>query len=151
MEAGQSNSSAGPPPACADAPGIRWDAVVDPAATAHGADLARRRAVPRAIDRGAGSVHVHLQLFGALAMLGSKRSIRLQVSAGTTIAELIALAQERLGVPLLAHLLDEAGEKHRHCRLFVGGYPVDELRNPLDAVDEPVEIDIILLIAPEGG
>jgi hypothetical protein len=58
---------------------------------------------------------------------------------------------ERLGEGFLAQVTDANGAKRRHCRLFVGGYPVEDLRTSLGAMPDPRDIDIILLIAPEGG
>ena len=51
----------------------------------------------------------------------------------------------------LVRVLDEAGIKRRYCRLFVDGVPVDDLQTVLDSSSQPTEIEMILLIAPEGG
>jgi hypothetical protein len=63
----------------------------------------------------------------------------------------VTLLGERLGEGFLAQVLNENGAKRRHCRLFVGGYPIESLQTALGATPDPREIDIILLIAPEGG
>jgi len=129
--------------------GVRWDAVVDPAAV--GRHQPRPPLPQPVIDRSSRRIRVCVRLFGALAALSAERSLRLELPAATTIAGALAALGERLGGTLLAQLLDERGQKRRHCRLFVGGYPVEDLRMPLHATDDPTEIDIILLIAPEGG
>jgi molybdopterin converting factor small subunit len=128
---------------------IRWDAVVDPAT------VERHRAPPRlpqsVIDPNAGSIRVRVQLFGALAALSRQQSVELVLPAGATVADVIALLGDRLGETFPTHVVDASGSKRRHCRLFVAGYPVEDLQTPLDPAIEPTEIEIILLIAPEGG
>jgi hypothetical protein len=126
--------------------GVRWDAVVAPQTT--------KRSPPpvgRPICNSAQTIQVHLQLFGALATCCPRRSLCFEQPPGTTILNVLLAAEERLGASLLVHILDESGAKRRHCRLFVGGYAVEDLRTPLDGAIGRAEIDIILLIAPEGG
>jgi hypothetical protein len=128
--------------------GVRWDSVVVPRKAVAGAPP---RVAATAVGRSSGSIHVHVQLFGTLAALGAERSIRVELPACTRISEVLARVEQRLGAPLLVHLLDERGGKRRHCRLFVDGYPVEDVHDPLDGRSGWTEIDIILLIAPEGG
>ncbi len=128
---------------------IRWDAVVD-------ADtMERRRPPPLAsqsvIDRDTNSIRIRVQLFGALAALSTQQSVELTLSTGVTIADVIEILGDRLGETFLTHVIDASGVKRRHCRLFIAGYPVEDLQTPLDPATELTEIDIILLIAPEGG
>ena len=125
--------------------GVRWDAVVAPRAVAP-------YPTPRArVDHGAASIKIHVQLFGALAAHHAERSLQFDQPAGTTVIDMLTVAEQRLGAPLLVHVLDERGAKRRHCRLFVDGYAVEDLRTPLEGATGRAEIDIILLIAPEGG
>ncbi len=138
------------PDACGcERAGVRWDAVVAPRVLDVG------DAVPLLPQSGsnqsAHSIQIHVQLFGSLAALCAERSAQFDLPAGATIADALVRTEERLGVPLLTHVLDEAGAKRRHCRLFVGGYAVEDLQTPLQGTTDPTEIDIILLIAPEGG
>ena len=129
--------------------GIRWDAVVDRATV----DIGRAPPpTPRfVIDERAGRIEIEVRLFGALASVGAERSIHLELPVHATIAEVFALLGERLGETFLALLVDEAGAKRRHCRLFVGGYPVENVNTALAATADPSKIEIIVLIAPEGG
>lgn len=128
---------------------VRWDAVVDPAA------VERHRAPPRlpspVIDPNADSIRVRVQLFGALAALSSQQAVELALPAGATVADVIAMLGDRLGETFPTHVIDASGAKRRHCRLFVAGYPVEDLQTPLCPTIELTEIEIILLIAPEGG
>jgi hypothetical protein len=127
---------------------VRWDAVVDRAAVA-----TRETPAPpgRPVEPSAGGIEVHVRLFGALASTSAERSFRLGLAATATIADVVTLLGERLGDGFLAQVLNENGAKRRHCRLFVGGYPIENLQTALGATPDPREIDIILLIAPEGG
>jgi len=126
---------------------VRWDAVVDCRAVEKGPPP-----VPSlTADCRAGSSRVHVQLFGALAAVSAERSIQLEVPAAATIADVLAILGERLGEPFSTRVLDRTGAKHRYCRLFVQGYPVENLRTPLDASSELTQIEIILLVAHEGG
>ena len=128
---------------------VRWDAVVDPAS------VEKHQAAPLVpacvTDANADSVRVRVQLFGALAALASQRSVDFVLPAGATVADAIAMLGRRLGETLPTYVVDADGAKRRHCRLFVAGYPVEDLNTPLKAANEPTEIEIILLIAPEGG
>jgi hypothetical protein len=128
---------------------IRWDAVVD-------RSIADVDTTPRAQSglagvRDQGPISVRVRLFGALCSLAAERTIQLEVGARATLADVFARLADRLGESFLAHVLEKSGAKRRHCRVFVGGYPVEDLRTALCAVANPGEIDIILLIAPEGG
>jgi hypothetical protein len=128
---------------------VRWDAVVNRAAE----DICKSspRVPQSAIRQSVDCIEVHLRLFGALASVSAERSVRLNLPTTATIADVLAIVGERLGDGFLAHVLDETGSKRRHCRLFVGGYAIEDLQTALLATPDPSEIDIILLIAPEGG
>jgi hypothetical protein len=127
---------------------VRWDAVVDRTRiAAYGRPVPPR---PVAVPPD-GRVRAHVQLFGALASASAERSFQLELAAGTTIAEALGALGRRLGEPFLARVLDENGAKHRYCRLFVAGEAAEDLQAALDAHADPTEIEIILLIAPEGG
>jgi hypothetical protein len=128
---------------------IRWDAVVDPAAVA--SPSASPMLAPPVIDRNSDGVRVRVRLFGALAALSSQQSIELVVPTGVPIAEVIGILGGQFGETFSTQIIDAAGAKRRYCRLFVAGYPVENLQTPLYPINELTEIDIILLIAPEGG
>lgn len=128
---------------------VRWDAVVDRAA------VETRKTPPRPPKRAtvqdAERIEVHVRLFGSLASHSAERSFRLALPATATIADVLVVVGERLGEGFLAQVTDENGAKRRHCRLFVGGFPIEDLQTALRATPDPSEIHIILLIAPEGG
>lgn len=130
---------------------VRWDAVVDRAASA--VDYYKIPPLPPRAEnsRPTGNIQMHLQLFGALASLSAERSIKLELPPPATVADVLAALKERLGEVFLTRVLDETGAKHRYCRLFVDGYPVEDMQTLIDATAHPIEIEIILLILPEGG
>jgi len=130
---------------------VRWDAVINRNATS-AANLVEPPSLPRAPRRStADRIKAHVALFGTLASVSAERSIQLELPTTATVADVLAALGERLGEGFLARVLDPVGAKHRHCRLFVDGYPVDDMTMPIDAAAEPTQIEIILLIAPEGG
>jgi len=127
---------------------VRWDAVVDRArfdvAEAPPARLTTKTTQP-------GRAQVRVRLFGALAAVCSQRCVTFELAGAATLADVLAALGERLGEPFRVRVLDEAGIKRRYCRLFVDGVPVDDLQTVLDSSSQPTEIEMILLIAPEGG
>lgn len=127
--------------------GVRWDAVVDCGAT----DFASPRAHPVAAAPADRRTQVRIQLFGVLAARSPEPTVQLEIDASATLGDLLALVAERLGEWFLDCVRDESGHKRRHCRIFVGGYPIEDLQTPLRAAADPSEVEIILLIAPEGG
>jgi hypothetical protein len=130
---------------------VRWDAVINRSAT-NTVNLVEKPTLRRAASRlGADRVKAHVALFGALASVSAERSIQLELPTTATIADALAALGGRLGEGFLARVLDPVGAKHRHCRLFVDGYPIEDMTMLIDAGAEPTQIEIILLIAPEGG
>jgi hypothetical protein len=126
---------------------VRWDDVVDTTLVRS----AVTQAGPRWRDQHgrASDVHVHVQLFGALASIAIERALNLVVPKPATVGDVVTALGERLGDAFLARVRDETGVKHRYCRLFVAGVPIEDLRTPIDA--DSIEIEMILLIASEGG
>ncbi|MCC6887273.1 MAG: MoaD/ThiS family protein [Hyphomicrobiales bacterium] len=125
----------------------RWDAVVDPAA----GRLPPAPVVSVPLRSLTGTIAVEVRLFGALASTCATRTVRLELPPQATIADVFAGLCRELGESFLANLVDESGAKRRHCRLFVGGYAVEDVSTPLAATADPSNIEIILLVAPEGG
>jgi hypothetical protein len=125
---------------------VRWDDVVD-------STLIQSSAVPavqgRRDDGPASDIRVHVQLFGALASIVTERTLNLVVPKPATVGDVVTALGERLGNAFLTRVLDEAGVKHRYCRLFVAGVPVEDMRTPIDT--DSIEIEMILLVATEGG
>lgn len=127
---------------------VRWDAVVDRSSRVTDTTPAVPcLASPHNVD----CIRADVQLFGVLAALSPERRVSLELPPAATISDLLAALGERLGEAILVHVLDQAGKKHRHCRLYVDGYPVEDVGAPVRASANPTQVEIILLIAPEGG
>jgi hypothetical protein len=126
---------------------VRWDAVVDRATAAAGSSCSGTACSASAGD----TIQAGVQLFGALSSMSPERRIKLVLPSGATVSDMLAVLGERLGKPLIAHVLDRMGRKHRHCRLYVDVYPIEDVHARLAARAQPTQVEIILLIAPEGG
>ena len=73
-----------------------------------------------------------------------------QNEAGTfTIEHYQRLFTAPVYFTILRNTFEIAGWTTLLC--IVGGYPIENLQTALGATPDPREIDIILLIAPEGG
>ena len=127
--------------------GVRWDDVVDSSLVQPSVTPAVQRR--RDEDGPATDVRVHVQLFGALASIATERTPNLVVPKPATVGDVVTALGERLGDAFLARVLDETGVKHRYCRLFVAGVPIEDMRTPIDT--DSIEIEMILLVATEGG
>ena len=90
-----------------------------------------------------------MRLFGALASIATERTPNLVVPKPATVGDVLTALGERLGDAFLARVRDETGVKHRYCRLFVSGVPIEDLRTPINT--DSIEIEMILLVATEGG
>ena len=124
---------------------VRWDDVVD-------STLVQSAAKPGVQSENSeltGDVRVHVQLFGALASIATERTLDLVVSRPASVGDVVTALGERLGDAFIARVRDETGAKHRYCRLFVAGVPVEDLRTPINI--DSIEIEMILLVATEGG
>ncbi len=128
---------------------VRWDAVVDRSLVeTSNARLAVQR-VARAEP--AGNIPVHVQLFGSLASIGTKRSFDFDMPGGAVVRDVLTMLGRGVGEEFLARVLDKSGSKHHYCRLFVDGVAVEDLESPLGTAADPTQIEIILLTGLEGG
>ena len=126
---------------------VRWDDVVD-------SNLVQPSLTPAVLlrhdeDGPASDVRVQVQLFGALAAIATERTPYLVVPKPATVGDVLTVLGQRLGDAFLARVRDETGVKHRYCRLFVAGVPIEDLQTPINT--DSIEIEMILLVATEGG
>ena len=95
-------------------------------------------------------LYVRVWLFGALSALTPERPLVLCLTERFTAGDVIARLGDRLGDEFVSRVLSAPGEKFSHCRIFVDGFTVEALDEPLETGDT-AEIEFILMIAPEGG
>ena len=102
-------------------------------------------------DSATDGVAVRVWLFGALSALAAERPMVLRLAAGFTAGDVIARLGDRLGDEFISRVLSAPGEKFSHCRVFVDGYAVERLDAPIPTGGATAEVELILMIAPEGG
>jgi hypothetical protein len=125
---------------------VRWDAVV-------ASDRRRFEPAPRADARltpcASASASVQIWLFGSLADALPERPVELQFPLPFSIGDVIAELGRRCGNEFISRVTSPDGSLLRHCRVFVDGEAVEDLRA---CVQDPVaQIEMILLTAAEGG
>ncbi len=106
-----------------------------------------KTAVSPAVD----DVEVRVWLFGALSALSAERPLVLGLAPGFTAGDVIEHLGDSLGDEFLSRVLAAPGEKFSHCRLFADGFAVEDLDAPIRSSGETTVIELILMIAPEGG
>lgn len=126
-------------------PGQREKTASRPGSIANAANTADTEAAVKVQTR------VRVWLFGALSALSPERPMVLEFTSGFTARQVIEAMAVRCGPALPAQALDETGSLLRCCRLFVDGFPVEDLDLPLGADGPSVEIEMILLMGYEGG
>lgn len=94
---------------------------------------------------------VHVWLFGTLSRFDPERPVVLHLPRDFTAGDVVARLGERYGAKFLDRVLSAPGEKFSHCRLFVNGSLVEELDTPIETNGTATDIEMILLIAAEGG
>ena len=124
---------------------VRWDAVVD-----RGPSRAQPQAA-RPVSERRDPVVLHVWPFGALSARLADRPVVLDLHDGFTLREAFAALARRCGAASLEGVLTQSGEKTRHCRVFVEGEPIDAMDTPVRCARSPACMEMILLIAAEGG
>lgn len=126
---------------------MRWDAAVE--ANAFWSDASPSPAAP-ATPAGE-PVEVQVWLFGMLAASRAERPCKLRLAAGCSLRDVIGELGRRLEPDLLRHIVDERGEPFGHCRVFVDGMQAERWAAPIRGGGSPTTVEIILLVAAEGG
>jgi hypothetical protein len=128
---------------------VRWDAVVDRSKMIPSPIPPAAAGAPAAASMGEATVEVWL--FGSLQPPDIERPLALSLPAPATAGQVLAQLGARLGPQFLAKVLDETGAKRGHCRLFLDGHVIDDLGQPIGHGANPARIELILLMAAEGG
>lgn len=126
---------------------VRWDAVVE--TNAFWSDARASSAAPAA--RAGAPVEAQVWLFGTLAGPQVERPYRLRLAAGFSLRDVIGELERRLDPDLFRRIVTERGEIFRHCRVFVDGTQAGGLATPIRSGGSPAIVEIILLVAAEGG
>jgi len=132
---------------------VRWDAVVKEDNFWSNTALAPHPAAPRAdlpLDNDA-PVDVEVCLYGLLGVSQGERFFSLQLRAGASLQDVIAELGRCLDPEVFRGIVSEGGEIHRYCRVFVDGAQAESLVTPIRRGASPASVEIILLIAAEGG
>jgi hypothetical protein len=127
---------------------VRWDsATID---TEFWSKLAGAAREPAAPATGA-CVAVRVMLFGALSDMRDASPISLEVHSPFSVRDVIEELGRRFLPALRERVLDPAGRKYRHCRVFIDGLPAEDIDAPVVAQTTQPQVEMILLTAAEGG
>ncbi|OGA03576.1 MAG: hypothetical protein A3I00_00005 [Betaproteobacteria bacterium RIFCSPLOWO2_02_FULL_64_12] len=132
---------------------VRWDAVVKQDqfwSNAVGAPAAAVPVAPNSTDAGS-PVEVEVCLYGLLGVAQGERYFRFELGAGDTLRDVIGELGRRVDPEVLRGIVAEDGEVFRYCRVFVDGMQAESLATPIRRGASPTTVEIILLIAAEGG
>jgi len=96
-------------------------------------------------------IEIRISLFGVLSMHIPERPLVLTKPRSTTVSQIITHLEDKYlqSVPEMA-AQDPAGLSP-YCRVFIDGYPLEEFDQPLDNGKPMIELEMILLLAYEGG
>lgn len=98
------------------------------------------------------AVRVRVQLFGALAGFSAGSVVEFDLARDATVADVLKELCARMDDDAFrALVLDDFGLKHRYCRLFLNGDCIEDTQTRLESGHQPNRIEMILLIAREGG
>ncbi|MAF49095.1 MAG: hypothetical protein QGH73_01940 [Rhodospirillales bacterium] len=96
-------------------------------------------------------IEVSVRLFGILAGLVEKNPFVLNMPVPVRAGEVVARVQEMTGPAVFANPARRIGETSPSCRLFVNGQPIEDFEARLDQDGAPIEVEMILVLAYEGG
>tara|TARA_B100001964_G_C14229108_1_gene599139 strand:+ start:1079 stop:1528 length:450 start_codon:yes stop_codon:yes gene_type:complete len=96
-------------------------------------------------------IEIRISLFGILAMQIPERPMVLTMPRATTVSHIITNLEKKYlhSIPEMA-AEDPAGLSP-YCRVFIDGYPLEDFDHPLDNGKPAIELEMILLLAYEGG
>ncbi len=103
------------------------------------------------VGRRRDDIAVRVWLFGLLATVIEQRPVVLNMATGFSATDVIDELARRLGAgrsDAIGRQLAEIGERGH---IFVDGVPVADLHAALDVTRPSAELEIILLVAYEGG
>ena len=104
-----------------------------------------------AVGRQRDDIAVRVWLFGLLATVIWERPVVLNMATGFSATDVIDELARRYGAgcsDAIGRQLAEIGERGH---IFVDGVPIADMHAPLDVTRPSAELEIILLVAYEGG
>jgi len=129
---------------------VRWDSVVvnsrfwaEPPSPA--------AARPPSCKEGTEQISVKVWLFGGLASSLDERPVEVKVLERFSVSDVIAELGRRYGDEFLDRVVGPDGRKFKHCRVFVDGFPADNVDAQVHTGSSPALVEMILVTAIEGG
>jgi hypothetical protein len=112
-----------------------------------------RAALPQLADAPelADAAVLKVWLFGGLAPIAACRNFAIPLEASTTLRALLAVMVERFGPAFSERVLQDNGELYGCCRIFLDGFPLEGLDEPIDPAGSARNLELIVLTAAEGG
>jgi len=102
-------------------------------------------------NKSGGQVTVNVWLFGILAVQIPESPVRLKMPENFRVADIIKILEQKYGGHIFADTKRNHQELASCCRAFLDGYPIDNYDLPLDVDRESMDLELILLLAYEGG
>ena len=97
------------------------------------------------------SAAIHVWLFGGLSKFAAERPLVLNLPSGFCAYDVIAELAKRCGPDFLGAVMDDAGRLPSCCRIFLDGWPVDDINRPLKIESDTADWEMIVLTGEPGG
>ncbi|MDE2166994.1 MAG: hypothetical protein KGJ66_11745 [Alphaproteobacteria bacterium] len=94
---------------------------------------------------------IRVWLFGILSRFTTERPLILHLPATATFGEAIDTLAHRLGGQFAELVLQEPRKTFSHCRIFADGKHVENLNEAFERTTSASNIEMILVMAAEGG
>lgn len=134
-----------------EARGVRWDAAVGEDGFWTSAPARSHAPEPATASGARDGLAVEVRLFGMLSAAQGPRSIDLRLPDPSTLADVLVEVRRCLGPAGARSLIGANGAPERCCRVFVNGVQAEDPTAPLQQDGGSAAVEIILVIAAEGG
>jgi len=130
---------------------VRWDAVVGQDTFWSTPPAAAASPAPAVPGSAQDCVAVDVRLFGMLGVAQRQRNFKLELPGAATLADVVAELRRRLDPEVARGIAGASGEVQRCCRVFVNGAQAEDPATPLRQGGAAAAVEIILVVAAEGG
>ena len=96
-------------------------------------------------------ISVEVWLFGLLSIMSTERSIKLSLPAKSTIEDVLATLERRIGSECLEQVKDGRGDLLPHCRVIINDVAIEDVSAPIAPDGRTATVEMILLKGFEGG